>query len=114
MPSFLARAVLPRRDAAAARTGSPRAAWRWSTVVAAACAITGCATSRQPAPVEDRTPVGRPAPSAQPSPAATAPATTPATTPGAAVPTPGTVDPAAKPGAENAGKPGYYTIKPGD
>jgi lipoprotein NlpD len=26
----------------------------------------------------------------------------------------GTGDPAAKPGAENAGKPGYYSIKPGD
>jgi lipoprotein NlpD len=26
----------------------------------------------------------------------------------------GTGDPAAKPGAENAGKPGYYTIRPGD
>lgn len=69
--------------------------------------LTACApVPRLPAPVEERAPFGR-APSA-PTPAATAPA--PGTVPAAQ--TPG--DPSQKPGAENAGKPGYYTIKPGD
>jgi lipoprotein NlpD len=82
---------------------------RWWTL-ALACALVGCATSRQPAPVEDRNPRSPAVP-----PTATAPV--PATT----TPAPGTpvvvappADPNAKPGAENAGKPGYYTIKPGD
>ncbi len=51
--------------------------------------LAGCAAPRQPAqraPVVDRSPV---------------PATTAATTP-------------LPPGAENAGKPGYYTVRPGD
>jgi len=82
---------------------------RWGCVLAAACAAAGCSTSRQPAPVEDRTPVIRPAATSPPSATATAP--TPAgTTPAPSV----TVDATAKPGIENAGKPGYYTIKPGD
>jgi lipoprotein NlpD len=59
--------------------------------------------------VEDRTPVSRPAAPSPPSPTAPAPAAA-GTTPAA----PGNVDAAAKPGAEHAGKPGYYTIKPGD
>jgi lipoprotein NlpD len=61
--------------------------------------------------VEDRnprTPATPPAATA-PAPGATAPA--PGVT-APAVPVP--VDPNAKPGAESAGKPGYYTIKPGD
>jgi lipoprotein NlpD len=69
--------------------------------------LAACApVPRHPAPVEERAPFGR-----APAPAATT----------AAVPAPGTVpaaqtpgDPSQKPGAENAGKPGYYTIKPGD
>jgi lipoprotein NlpD len=72
----------------------------------------GCATSRQPAPVEDRAPVSRPA---APSPATTTPLPPGTiTTPPVATPTAPGADTAAKPGAENAGKPGYYTIKPGD
>ncbi|HSW22103.1 MAG TPA: LysM peptidoglycan-binding domain-containing protein, partial [Burkholderiaceae bacterium] len=56
--------------------------------------------------MEDRTPVSRPA-----APSAAVPAPTPA----GATPAPGVaVDATAKPGIENAGKPGYYTIKPGD
>ena len=79
---------------------------RW-LVLSCACALAACATSRQPAPVEDRNPRSPAVP------AATAPATaTPA--PGTGTGTPVPVDPNAKPGAENAGKPGYYTIKPGD
>ncbi len=56
--------------------------------------LTGCASSsRTPAPVEDRG-AGRSATTATAEPSA-APARVP-------------------PGAENAGKPGYYTVKPGD
>lgn len=65
---------------------------RWMVWVALALAATlaGCASSRpaQRAPVEDRN---------------------------AARPAPGAVEPAKPlPGTENAGKPGYYTVKPGD
>src|SRR5687767_10321799 len=79
---------------------------RW--LMLALVALAGCATSRQPAPVEERNPRSPPV-----VPSANAPATTTPPAPGtvAAVPP---VDPNAKPGAENAGKPGYYTIKPGD
>jgi lipoprotein NlpD len=62
--------------------------------------------------VEDRTPVSRPAAPSVPSTTATAPTAAGVTPAGPAAP--GSVDAAAKPGAENAGKPGYYTIKPGD
>jgi lipoprotein NlpD len=76
------------------------------------CLAVGCATSRSPAPVEDRAPAGRtPAPSTTttPSAAVTGPMA-PSTTP----PPITTPEPTGKSGAENAGKPGYYTIKPGD
>lgn len=57
-------------------------------VLAAALAVAGCSTRRvaQPAPVEDRGATSKPA----------------------------TVDVTKLPGAENAGKPGYYTVRPGD
>ena len=56
----------------------------------AALALAGCTTtSTTRAPVEDRSA-------------------------SAAAPRPGAVDPARLPGAENAGKPGYYTVRPGD
>ena len=58
-------------------------------MLAAAAALVGCSTtSTTPAPVEDRG-VG-------------------------SAPRPGAVDPARLPGAENAGKPGFYTVRPGD
>lgn len=61
--------------------------------------LSACGTSLHKAPVEDRNPLPpKPAASA-PLPAASAPAATEAKLP---------------PGAENAGKPGYYTVKPGD
>jgi len=62
--------------------------WMWALALAAGL-LAGCASgSRAPAPVEDRSP-GR----AQPAP----------------------VEPAKTvPGQENAGKPGYYTVRPGD
>ena len=61
------------------------------------CAIfmVGCSSTRNKAPVEQRVAV---------APAVVAPAPTP-------VPA---TPPAELPGAENAGKPGYYTVKPGD
>lgn len=71
-----------------------------AATVAAVLLLAGCATSRNQAPVEDRTGTAR-----TPNPAAVA-----------VVPAP--TDPAGKdlpkPGAENAGKTGFYTVKPGD
>ena len=66
----------------------------WSSVAVAAAVLSGCASSGHKAPVEDRGPS---------SPSTTTSATGPAR-----------VDPATLPGAENAGKPGYYTVKPGE
>ena len=63
--------------------------------------LVGCASPRYRAPVEDRGAMPRPPAAAQP--AATGNEAAQATE--AAKPLPG---------AENAGKPGYYTIKPGD
>ena len=72
--------------------------------LAAALLLGACATGKNHAPVEDRAVGARGAPtiaSAQPSPGS--------------VPAQPAAD-ATKPlpGAENAGKPGYYTVKPGD
>ena len=61
--------------------------------------LVACASPRTPAPVEDRNAVNRsalPAPAAAPLPTAPAP------------------EGAKPPGSENAGKPGFYTVKPGD
>jgi lipoprotein NlpD len=67
--------------------------------------LVGCSTTQNKAPVEERQPTRQAVRSPPPAPA-----------PAAA--TPPVVAPAdgAKPlpGAENAGKPGYYTVKPGD
>jgi lipoprotein NlpD len=71
-----------------------------AATVAAVLLLAGCATSRNQAPVEDRSANAR-----TPNPAAVA------------VPQ-GSLDPtlkeAPKPGAENAGKVGFYTVKQGD
>jgi lipoprotein NlpD len=67
--------------------------------VGAALLLTACGTSLHRAPVEDR-PVGNASKSQPPGNAASTPAAA-----GEAKPLPG---------AENAGKPGYYTVKPGD
>ena len=72
---------------------------RCAVLAVAVWLLAGCATSKNHAPVEDRSAAAR----------------TPATTV-AVVPPPAT-DPTKeppKPGAENAGKAGYYTVKPGD
>jgi lipoprotein NlpD len=64
----------------------------------AVVALAGCTTSTRRAPVEERSTVAKPP--------AVASVATPVPPPAAAsVPLPG---------AENAGKPGYYTVKPGD
>jgi lipoprotein NlpD len=60
--------------------------------------LAGCATPRSPAPVEDRNVPNRPAP---PPTVAPPPAPTP-------------VEPPKATNNENAGKPGFYTVKPGD
>ena len=66
--------------------------------------LVGCASkSLTPAPVEDRSTGGRPAPAATSSPSASGGMVTPGAEPLKPLP-----------GAENAGKPGYYTVKPGD
>ena len=68
--------------------------------------LAGCSSPARKAPVEERVAVTRPV-----SPPATAPALS------STMPAPAqAADTAAKPlpGAENAGKPGYYTVKTGD
>jgi len=75
---------------------------RWWSVLALMVLLAACSSPKRQAPVEDRRPAPR------------APATVPAPAPAApplAQPAP---PPPSLPGAENAGKPGYYTVKPGD
>jgi lipoprotein NlpD len=67
--------------------------------------LAGCASSKRQAPVEDRSVFNKAGGAAPP--------------PGAATSAPATVAVPAEtgkalPGAENAGKPGFYTVKPGD
>jgi lipoprotein NlpD len=77
----------------------------WLAAVVVAALLAGCASPTHKAPVEDRKPVARPSvPAAAPAPAT-------------GVPSPVAEAPATKPplpGAENAGKPGFYTVRPGD
>jgi lipoprotein NlpD len=73
---------------------------RFLLVITTSLLLSACGTSLQRAPVEDRNP--------QP-PKAAAPA---ASAPVVAAPAPEVKPPL--PGAENAGKAGYYTVKPGD
>lgn len=75
-----------------------------AVVALSALLLAGCSTTRHKAPVEDRT--------AQPTQTTQA-----AGEPGASASAPASAAEAASaplPGAENAGKPGYYTVKPGD
>ena len=66
--------------------------------------LAGCAATNNKAPVEDRQPV-------RPAVRSTLPAPSSAAEPASA----GATEPAKlPPGAENAGKPGYYSVKPGD
>ena len=85
---------------------TPRPAAVWLLALVLAAVLAGCASAPNKAPIEDRKP-GRP-----PS-AASATATAPATPVGElSVGAAEVVK--ALPGAENAGKPGYYSVKPGD
>jgi lipoprotein NlpD len=79
---------------------------RRALTIACALLLVACASGTRHAPVEDRS--TRPA-----APAAGASVAGAAATAAAAAPAPA-VDPKLLPGAENAGKPGYYTVKPGD
>ncbi|HET7793076.1 MAG TPA: peptidoglycan DD-metalloendopeptidase family protein [Rhizobacter sp.] len=79
---------------------------RLAIAALAAVALVGCASpNKYRAPVEDRAVTNRPAGST-----ATAPNGAASSTVAAALPT----DTKVLPGAENAGKPGFYTVKPGD
>jgi lipoprotein NlpD len=84
-------AAVPSHSKAPRRLG---ACW-----VVLAAVLAGCASSGNKAPVEDR--------SARKPPAAAAPAPSPADSTAADT---GKL----MPGAENAGKPGFYTVRPGD
>ncbi len=77
--------------------------------VAAVLMLAGCASSNHRAPVEDRGAAARP-------PVGGAPSAGPAAGAAAGVsPQPADTPPAKPfPGAENAGKPGYYSVRPGD
>ena len=71
-----------------------------SLLMAFALTLVGCASSQHKAPVEERAAATRPTAANSTAPASPATAAAEAPKP--------------LPGAENAGKPGYYTIKPGD
>ena len=84
--------------------------WTLCALAALAALVAGCASPKHRAPVETRgsTPAPRPT--------ASVPAGTQAPKPASPTPSGDTeaVAPKPLPGAENAGKPGYYTVKPGD
>lgn len=89
------------------RMQSPhRRSHRWGPWVGVLL-LAGCASSKVPAPVEERAPFPRAA--AAPASAASAPVVTlPVTPPAAEAPT------KPPPGIENLGKPGYYAVRNGD
>lgn len=72
----------------------------WPALVLGLLVLSGCSSTRNKAPVEERSALARPAA------AASAPSAEPAPSPAP--------PPVPLPGAENAGKAGYYTVKPGD
>ncbi|WP_088280358.1 peptidoglycan DD-metalloendopeptidase family protein [Ideonella sp. A 288] len=76
---------------------------RWWISVLLSAWLAGCSTSKSQAPVVERSVSGRPSSQGQ-APAATPPGNQVAQDSGQRPP----------PGAENAGKPGYYSVKPGD
>ena len=90
-------------DAMRPSTSARASRWRALSLLVAGALLAACASGPNHAPVEERKPPPRNA-AARPAPAeAGVVATTPAAEAGKA-----------QPGAENAGKPGYYTVKPGD
>jgi lipoprotein NlpD len=97
---LIVRRLLPMNASAGAKLGV--SAW----VLCAASLMAGCSSTRNQAPVEERNVSARSAVSVSGAASAALP-------PGAAVAvTPDAAKPL--PGAENAGKPGYYAVKPGD
>jgi lipoprotein NlpD len=97
---------LSRPTAADACVRSPSSALRWALAVAV-LGLAACASPTHRAPVEDRTTAvtaRSPLPATTPAPAASGGTSAPSE--------PAAVRPPL--GIENAGKPGYYTVKPGD
>lgn len=86
-----------------------RPSHRWAPWVGVLL-LAGCASSKNPAPVEERPPFPRAA--AAPANGASAPLATLPAVPAA----PAVIEPATKPppGIENLGKPGFYAVRPGD
>ncbi len=75
--------------------------------------LAGCGSTSHRAPVEDRAArpsAPAPAPTPTPTPASAGVVVTPVTS-AASMPEPAKPPP---PGSENAGKPGYFTVRPGD
>ena len=91
--------ALLTRPAAGASPGRVCAAFCGALLI-----LGGCASGTHRAPVEERSSATRPTASI-PAPAGSSSATSVAVE---------TAPPKPLPGAENAGKPGYYTVKPGD
>lgn len=90
------------------RFPSPQSRLLSCSAMALVLALAGCASPKHKAPVEDRPSTARPSAPAAPT-AGSGSGTSSAAgaaAEGAAKPPP--------PGIENAGKPGYYTVKPGD
>jgi len=83
-------------------TARSRSPGRW-LAIGTLIVLTACANKPNRAPVEERTPVPRSA--------ATASA---ASMPASAASTPAVESETQRPANENAGKPGYYVVKPGD
>ena len=83
------------------RTGGPYQGLRLLATAGLVVLLGGCASSANRAPVEDRNAIIKPVPNAAPA---------------SGAPVPSAEVPLSKPltGAENAGKPGYYSIRPGD
>ena len=75
--------------------------------------LAGCASSTHRAPVEDRGPATRPPAAGSPGAGPTAGAST-GSPAGASVQPADATSAKPLPGAENAGKPGYYSVRPGD
>ena len=80
--------------------------WSGAWAGVAVLLLAGCSSTYNRAPVEDRSPGSRPA--------AAAAAAAPASAASGAAASSGTEAPKALPGAENAGKTGYYTVKASD
>ncbi len=92
-------------SALSSRSAAGTVVWRLSAgVFGAVLVLGGCASGTHRAPVEERSSATRPS-APTPAPAASASATSVSAD---------TPPPKPLPGAENAGKPGYYTVKPGD